>query len=157
MADSNRNRPRAVGFGLEDSEPSAVVPLLLPRHQSIIFQEMYPCKYFTGVPDAELTDKTAPLPGTAGNNGARDQATTSHAGHGELSSPLLSPNTRDRTSEVNFCPCAAAPACSCLSHPAPLVQAGCLRPCRASLRVSACTFRPCSSVRQHRGRLCRDW
>lgn len=157
MADSNRNRPCAVGFGLEDSEPSAVVPLLLPRRQSIIFQEMYPCKCFTGVPDAEPTDKTVPLPSTAGNNGAHDQATTYHAGHGELSSPLLSPNTRNHTSEVNFCPCAAAPACSCSSHLAPLVLVGCLRPSRASLRLSACTFRPCSSIHQHRSRLCRDW
>lgn len=93
VADSNKNRPRAGGFRLEGSEPSAVVPLLLPRHQNVVFWELYPCKYFTGVSDAELTDKTAPLPVTAGNNGACDQMTACHAGHKELFSPLFFLNT----------------------------------------------------------------
>lgn len=42
MADSNRNCLCAVGFGLEASEPLALVPLLLPRHQSVSSREMYP-------------------------------------------------------------------------------------------------------------------
>lgn len=89
MADSNRNRPHAVGFGLEDSEPLALVPLLLPRHWSVNFREMYPCKYFTRVPNAQLTDKTAPVPGTVGSGRARDQMTVYHAGHRGLFSTLF--------------------------------------------------------------------
>lgn len=80
MADSNRNCLCAVGFGLEASEPLALVPLLLPRHQSVTSREMYPCKYFTGVSNAQLTDKTMPMPGTVRNSRAHDQMTVYHAG-----------------------------------------------------------------------------
>lgn len=75
MADSNRNCPCAVGFGLEASEPLALVPLLLPRHQSVTSREVYPCKYFTRVSNAQLTDKTVPVR----NRRAHDQMTVYHA------------------------------------------------------------------------------
>lgn len=118
VADSNKNRPRAGGFRLEGSEPSAVVPLLLPRHQNVVFWELYPCKYFTGVSDAELTDKTAPLPFTAGNNGACDQMTACHAGHKELFSPLFF-LIHDHASEECFYSYAAALMWCCSFHPPP--------------------------------------
>lgn len=89
MADSNRNHPHAVGFGLEDSEPLALVPLLLARHWSVIFREMYPSKYFTGVPNAQLTAKTAAVRGTARNGRARDQMTVHLAGQRRLFLTLL--------------------------------------------------------------------
>lgn len=119
VADSNKNRPCAGGFRLEGSEPSAVVPLLLPRHQNVVFWELYPCKYFTGVSDAELTDKTAPLPVTAGNNGACDQMTAHHAGHKELFSPLFFFLTHDHASEEYFYSYAAALMWCCSFHPPP--------------------------------------
>lgn len=40
MADSNGNRLCAVGFGLEDSKPLALVPLQLPRHRCFVFRGM---------------------------------------------------------------------------------------------------------------------
>lgn len=80
MVDSNRNCPCAVGFGLEDSEPLALVSLLLPRHQSVTSREMYPCKYFTRVSNAQLTDKTVPVLGTVRNGTAHNQMTVYHAG-----------------------------------------------------------------------------
>lgn len=80
MTDSNRNCPCAVGFGLEDSEPLALMPLFLPRHQSVTSREMYPCKYFTGVSNAQLTDNTVPVPGVVRNSRACNQMTVYHAG-----------------------------------------------------------------------------
>lgn len=40
MADSSGNRLCAVGFGLEDSKPLALVPLQLPRHRCFVFRGM---------------------------------------------------------------------------------------------------------------------
>lgn len=107
VADSNRNRPCAGGLSMDNSEPSVAVPLLLPGHQSVVVWELYPCRYSTGVSDAELTDKTAPLPVTAGNNGACDQMTARHAGHKELFSPLFFLNTWPRIWSVflSLCCC----------------------------------------------------
>lgn len=107
VADSNRNRPCAGGLSMDNSEPSVAVPLLLPGHQSVVVWELYPCRYSMGVSDAELTDKTAPLPVTAGNNGACDQMTARHAGHKELFSPLFFLNTWPRIWSVflSLCCC----------------------------------------------------
>lgn len=84
MAGSNKNCPCAVGFGLKDSKPSELVPLLLPRHQCVISREMYPCKYFTRVSNAQLTEKTVPMPGTVRNGSAHNQMTVYHAGQAGL-------------------------------------------------------------------------
>lgn len=99
MADSNRNCPHAVGCGLEDSEPLALVSLLLPGNQSIIFREMYRCKCFTGVPKAQLTDKTAlcqALWETPEHAIRRHCITQGKEG---FSQTFFSPDTCDHTSE----------------------------------------------------------